>query len=126
MNQKRSTVSLLTSQATGGDIAESGFQYQANWTIAQIPIWLAQDGFTEMIRESLGDVEAKFFVPSVGLRREFVQCKNYSLTPNKFWKEIEDFQKKDQQTPESYHRFVLACKSVSVRCLIQNMLRYMF
>ena len=115
LNRKRSTVSLLTSQSTGGDIAESGFQYQANWTIAQIPIWLAQDGFTEMIRESLGDVEAKFFVPSVGLRREFVQCKNYSLTPNKFWEEIEDFQKKDQQTPDSYHRFVLACKSVSIK-----------
>ena len=63
LSQKRQSSSLLSPQARGGDIAEGGFQYQFNSTIGQIPNWLAQDGFTEMIRESLGDVEAKFFVP---------------------------------------------------------------
>ena len=113
MNQKQNTLSLLASQATGGDTAESGFQYQINWTIARIPTWLAQDGFTEMIRESLGDVEAKFFVPGVGLCREFVEYKNHLLRPGEFWEEIENFWEKDQEAPNSYQRFVLVCTSVS-------------
>ena len=113
MSQKQNSLSLLAPQATGGDIAEGGFQYQANWTTARIPVWLAQDGFTEMIREALGDVEAKFFVPRVGLRREFVEYKNHLLRPSKFWEEIENFREKNQQAPNSYQRFVLACTSVS-------------
>ena len=113
MSQNRKISSLVSSQATGGDIAEGGFQYQANLITARIPNWLSQDGFTEMIRESLGDVEAKFFVPSSGFRREFVQYKNHSMTPSEFWQAIEHFQKMDLEVPNSYHRFVLACTSVS-------------
>ena len=70
MSQKRLSSSLLSPQSRGGDIAEGGFQYQFDSTIAQIPNWLAQEGFTEMIREALGDAEARFFVPSVGFRYE--------------------------------------------------------
>ena len=55
MSQKRLSSSLLSPQSRGGDIAEGGFQYQFDSTIAQIPNWLAQEGFTEMIREALGD-----------------------------------------------------------------------
>ena len=66
MNQQEKVLSLLAPQATGGDTAEGGFQYQTNWIIARIPMWLAQDGFTELIREALGDAEAKFlFLVSV-------------------------------------------------------------
>ncbi len=113
MNQKRNTLSLLAPQATGGDIAEGGFQYQTNWIIARVPRWLAQDGFTEMIREALGDVEAKFFEPGVNMRREFVEYKNHHLSSGKFWEEIENFWKKNRQAPNSYRRFVLTCTSVS-------------
>ena len=113
MSQKRKILSVISPQATGGDIAEGGFQYQASLITAQVPNWLAQDGFTEMIRESLGDVEAKFFVPGKGLRREFVQYKNYRMTPSEFWPEIEHFQRMDLNSPDSYQRFVLACTGVS-------------
>ena len=113
MSQNRKISSLLSPQATGGDIAEGGFQYQANLITARIPNWLAQDGFTEMIRESLGDVEAKFFLPGRGFCREFVQYKNHRMTPSEFWPEIEHFQNMDRETPDSYQRFVLACTGVS-------------
>ncbi len=111
--QKRQPSSLLSPQARGGDIAEQGFQYQFNSTITQIPNWLAQDGFTEMIREALGDVEAKFFVPDAGIRHEFVEYKNYRLKPNEFWQEIENFREIDQQDPDSHQQFVLVCQSVA-------------
>ena len=113
MSQKHSSGSLLAPQATGGDIAEGGFRYQANLITAQIPSWLAEDGFTEMIRESLGDVEAKFFIPNVGLTREFVEYKNHLLQPTEFWEEVENFWEKDKHAPDSYQRFVLACTSIS-------------
>ena len=113
MSQNRKISSLLSPQATGGDIAEGGFQYQANLITARIPTWLAQDGFTEMIRESLGDVEANFFVPGRGFHREFVQYKNHRMTPGEFWPEIEHFQKMNQEAPNSYRRFVLVCTGVS-------------
>lgn len=113
MSQKQKSSSLLSPQARGGDTAEGGFQYQFNSTISQIPNWLAQDGFTEMIREALGDAEAKFFVPSVGFQHEFVEYKNHHLKRSKFWDEIEHFQEIDQQTPNAYQQFVLACKSVA-------------
>ena len=66
-----------------------------------------------MIRESLGDVEAKFFAPSRGFRGEFIQYKNHRMTPSKFWSEIEHFQKMDQEAPDLYQRFALACTGVS-------------
>ncbi len=113
MRKKRKPSSLLSPQARGGDIAEQGFQYQFNSTIIQIPNWLAQDGFTEMIREALGDVEAKFFVPSADIRHEFVEYKNYRLKRNEFWQEIENFREIDQQDPDSHQQFVLACQSVA-------------
>ena len=113
LSRNQKNLSLLSPQSTGGDIAEGGFQYQANSITAQIPNWLAQDGFTEMIRESLGDVEAKFYMPSGGLCREFVQIKNHRLTPSGFWPEIEHFQQIDQEDPDSYKRFVLVCTGVS-------------
>ena len=113
MRQKRKPSSLLSSQASGGDIAERGFQYQFNSTITLIPNWLAQDGFTEMILEALGDTEAKFFVPGVGLRHELVECKNYRLKRSAFWAEIEHFWKIDQQDPDCHQQFVLVCKSVA-------------
>ena len=113
MSKNRKISSLISSQATGGDIAEGGFQYQANLITARIPYWLSQDGFTEMIRESLGDVEAKFFVPGRGFCREFVQYKNHRMIPSEFWPEIKHFQKMDQEAPDSYQRFVLACTGIS-------------
>ena len=113
MSQKRKPSSLLSSHARGGDIAERGFQYQFNSTIIQIPNWLAQAGFTEMIREALGDTEAKFFVPGVGIRHEFVECKDYRLKRSEFWEEIEHFWEINQQDPDSHQQFVLVCKSVA-------------
>ena len=113
MSQKRLSSSLLSPQSRGGDIAEGGFQYQFDSTIAQIPNWLAQEGFTEMIREALGDAEARFFVPSVGFRYELVEYKNHHLKASKFWEEIEHFQEIDEQAPNTYQQFMLGCKSVA-------------
>src|SRR5262249_35197771 len=72
-----------------------------------IPEWLACDGFTDMIREALGDAEARFFVPALGTAREFLEYKNHSLAPAEFWQEIDCFRRMDAGHPNGYWRFVL-------------------
>lgn len=85
------TPSLLEPEARGGDTAEGGFSFQENVVLARIPVWLAQGGFTSMIREAMGDVEAKFFLPGRGFVMEFVEAKNHVLSATEFWGEIKRF-----------------------------------
>ncbi len=105
--------SLLEPQATGGDTAEGGFTFQQGVILAQVPRWLADEGFTEFTRESLGDTEAKFFVPARGFEREFVEAKGYSITPAGFWDEIARFREIERGSPGTYRRFILATAGLS-------------
>ncbi|TAK20620.1 MAG: SAVED domain-containing protein [Chloroflexota bacterium] len=104
---------LVDPEATGGDTAEGGFTFQHNAVLARIPLWLACDGFTDMIREALGDAEARFFVPALGTAREFLEYKNHVVAPAEFWKEIGHFRRMDAEHLGSYWRFILACTGVS-------------
>lgn len=112
-NDEQLTPSLLESESKGGDIADSGFSFQDNIMIARIPVWLAQEGFTSMIRESIGDIEANFFVPKIGFIKEFLEVKNHSLTPTEFWKEIKRFQDVDNGSPGTYRWFTLVSAGLS-------------
>ncbi len=62
--------SLLDPQSAGGDVAESGFSFQASYILTCICSWLSLDGFTSIIREAMGDTEANFFAPGCGFERE--------------------------------------------------------
>ena len=111
--KKKSTASLLSREATGGDVAEGGFKYQDHLILARIPRWLAEDGFDGIIREAMGDSEAKFFVPGRGMQTEFVEFKNHVVGPSEFLDEIRRFQDMDVSAPSTYLQFVLVCKGVS-------------
>lgn len=112
-SEKKSRPSLLDPEARGGDTAEGGFAFQENMLVARVPAWLSREGFSEMVREALGDAEAKFFVPGWGEIREFVEYKDHQVAPAEFWMEIGHFQKLDEGAPDAYQRFVLACPGVS-------------
>ena len=105
--------SLLDAEARGGDTAEGGFSFQENMLVARVPAWLRREGFSEMVREALGDAEAKFFVPGKDEVREFVEYKNHQIAPAEFWTEIGRFQELDRGAPGAYQRFVLVCTGVS-------------
>ncbi|MEI2577352.1 CD-NTase-associated endodeoxyribonuclease Cap4 [Scytonema sp. PRP1] len=107
------TPSLLEPQSRGGDIAEGGFSFQEQVMLARIPAWLAQDGFTAMIREGIGDVEAKFFVPGRGFAIEFLEFKDHTLQPSKFLNEIQRFREVDAGSPDTYQQFILVAAGVS-------------
>ena len=116
---KDDPLSLMAAEARGGDIAEGGFRAQDHLTIARIPRWLAEDGFTTMIREAHGDAEAAFYVPQVGLTREFVEYKDFEIQPAILREEILRFQRMANGTHNAYLRFVLSSRghSVTVRPL---------
>ncbi len=105
--------SLLEPQSRGGDTAERGHSFQGQVMLCKIPAWLAQEGFTEVVSESIGDIEARFFVPGVGYVREFIEAKNHSVAPSEFWEEIQRFQQVDNGSPGTWRHFTIASAGIS-------------
>lgn len=110
---KKKTASLLSREATGGDIAEGGFKYQDHLLLARIPRWLTEDGFDGFIREAMGDSEARFYVPRRGTQTEFLEFKNHVVQRKEFNDEIRRFRDMDVSAPCTFLKFVLVCKGVS-------------
>ena len=100
--------SLLERQSRGGDIGEGGINFQADVVLSMIPEWLSIEGFTSMVRESMGDAEAKFFVPGRGYKKEFIEVKDHLIRPAEFWQEIERFKQMEHAVGKEYQWFTLA------------------
>lgn len=111
--KEHSTPSLLEPQSRGGDIAGGGFSFQEQIALAHIPVWLAQESFTSMLCEGIGDIEAKFFVPGCGFTKELLEVKDHVLQPSKFWNEIKRFQEIDAGSPNTYRKFILVATGIS-------------
>ncbi|MEZ5305573.1 MAG: SAVED domain-containing protein [Pyrinomonadaceae bacterium] len=101
--------SLLERQSRGGEVGEGGVNFQADVVLSLIPKWLADEGFSSLVRESIGDTEAKFFAPSVGYRKELVEAKNHKLGTAEFWGEIDRFRQIAMDTGGEYRSFTIAC-----------------
>jgi len=109
----RSRPSVLAPEASGGIVAQDGFQYQSALISSEVPRLLRYDGFTEMIEESLGDWEVKVYVPSRGLGIHFVEFKNHQVSPSEFWKEIARFRATYEAAPGTFLRYELVCAGVA-------------
>jgi hypothetical protein len=109
----QSAPSLLEPESRGGDISERGKEFEAAVALTYIPQWMAMEGFTSMLREGMGDVEAKFFVPGRGFTKELVEVKDHQVPPAEFWKEIKRFQQLDAGSPGEYQWFTLASAGIS-------------
>jgi hypothetical protein len=106
-------MSLLSPEASGGDIATEGFTFQEAVLLAKLPSFLAEDGFIAIIREALCDFEASFFAFPSGVRREGFEAKDYSLTPGQFWEEVGTFERIDAGDPAAYGGFTLVSTGLS-------------
>ncbi len=123
--RNRRKPSLLEPQAKGGETAELGFSFQQSVLLARLPLWLSYDGFEAMIRESVGDTEAKFFVPGYGFVRELLEAKNHEVGPAEFWKEIDRFRELDAGSPGTFGWFTLVSAGIapSLRGLMNGLRR---
>lgn len=113
VNLQTEAPSLLERQSRGGDIGEGGINFQAEVVLSMIPKWLKMEGFTSMVRESMGDAEAKFFVPGHGFKKEFVEAKDHQITPTEFWEEIERFKQMESGTSGEYQWFTITSAGLS-------------
>src|SRR5699024_3425600 len=105
--------SLLEKESTGGDIASSGFDFQAYLILCKLPHWLSFEGFSSVIWESVGDIEAKFFDTQKGEVIEAIEAKDHRITPRQFWDEIDRFKNMDEGSPGTYRWFTLSCTGLS-------------
>ena len=89
-----------------------------------IPRSISIEGFDSMIRESMADTEAKFFVPGRGYKKEFIEVKDHPVTPAEFWKELERFKQMDGGCPGECglgspwrpQVFLVSCSRFSTAC----------
>jgi hypothetical protein len=95
---------LYARTATGGAVARTGFGYQDTYALLQLPNCLARDSFNGVVSELLGDIEFTYFSTS-GLLHLCVEAKNNILSQPSFWKEIEEFEKLNAASPQTYVRF---------------------
>lgn len=107
-NSQASEPSLLERQSRGGDIGEGGINFQADVVLSMIPRWLRMEGFTSMVRESMGDAEAKFFAPGRGYKKEFIEVKDHLINPAEFWHEVERFKQMERAVGGEFQWFTLA------------------
>lgn len=105
--------SLLDREATGGEVAERGLAFQETVLLEHIPLWLSEEGFTALIRESLSDIEAQFFVPGIGYQKEFIEVKQNLVAPAEFKRELRRFQEMGAASPGTFRWFTLACQGLS-------------
>lgn len=112
-DKDKQSPSLLEAESKGGDTATKGLDFQANLILCKIPYLLSYEGFSSIIWESIGDIEAKFYVPGIGQIIEVIEAKDHQVTPSEFWEEIERFQRMDEGSPGTYNRFILSCPGLS-------------
>lgn len=102
-----------------------GFDFQMDLFLCKLPYWLSIEGFTSFISEGIGDGEAKFFLPSEGVKVELVQVKNHYLFMKKFREVIYNFKDIDEGNPGMYRWFTLCCDGVSkeIKSLLKGLKR---
>lgn len=105
--------SILRPEATGGVAAETGFAFQNQLIAARVPGWLRCTGFSSLIREGLGDAEARIFSPSGGDQVQHIEYKTSRMTPVLFWDEVSRFEKLASDEPTGYLSFLLVCRELS-------------
>ena len=106
---RRST--LTDKEATGGDTALRGFEYQKAVMLAWLPGWLSRDDFSAVSYELLGDIEVKYFNASRGEVIDFYQVKDRTLKPTDLLQIVRDFKRKDEAA--HFNHFYVVCSGLS-------------
>lgn len=111
MTKRETRPSLLARDATGGGSAQAGFLFQDNFVLANLPRWLANDGFMQLTQEAMGDVEVWFYEPGKGPLPEYFQVKNHDVDLTDFRTIVEKFITLSQSG--NYRRFSIICTGIS-------------
>lgn len=100
---------LFQSQALGGVVARSGFEYQDAYLLESIPRLLAETAFSHAVSELLGDIEFRYFRPGGGTYCITYEAKRHQLSKAEFWNEVAHFKELHDSAQDEYVQFVLLC-----------------
>lgn len=111
MAKRKKRPSLLDRDATGGGHAQAGFLFQDNFVLANVPRWLADDGFVQLTQEAMGDVEVQFLEPEVTHSLDYFQVKNHDIGLSEFRDIVDTFVELSRSG--NYRRFSIVCTGIS-------------
>lgn len=95
--------SIIDPRSSGGVPAIDGFDFQFWYAVLQIPRWLANPRFEQLIVEGIEDVEARFFAPQTprGHLLERFQVKGGALDKSEVYEVFQNFQHFEQAHPQA-------------------------
>ncbi len=117
--------SLLSPEAMGGLNAEKGLDFQKRFTACQLPVWLLEEDFHQLLFEGTGDIDTRF--TEVGKSfRVHIQVKDHEVSQGEFKSVVEHFSRLDSEFPQAYKRFILACPllSATIRSIEAGLARF--
>lgn len=106
--KKKKLISLISRQALGGIHGGKGYNFQDDYIVSRIPYWLAKPSFTRLLKEGVGDIDVLFVCGGLD-NRYSCQVKDHPVFLNEFRNVLEQFKSVDENTPETFKQFWLAC-----------------
>lgn len=107
---------LLDPKGMGGIVAQDGFDYQVAVGLINLPAWLANPGFEQLIFEGLEDVEARFFNPYAPKLHvlERMQAKSGGLNKSEVKAVFDSFKAFDDHHPHTAQLHTLVTPQLPV------------
>lgn len=117
--------SLLSSEAMGGITAAKGFDFQLRYTACNVPLWLLEAAFHQLLYEGSGDIDIRYTEEGKSTRIH-IQVKDHDVQPAELKTVIQDFIQLDANSPDTYQCFKLVCPSLSstLRPVENALMRY--
>ncbi|ADV83697.1 dsDNA nuclease domain-containing protein [Terriglobus saanensis] len=104
--------SFLAPEAMGGINAGDGFDFQTRFAACNVPIWLVEGAFQQLLHEGAGDIDLRYSKDGK-TSRTFMQVKDHDVQPAELKDVIEQFLSRDAASPEAYQCFTVVCQSLS-------------
>ena len=104
--------SLLSPESMGGINAGKGFDFQTRYAACNLPLWLLEPGFRQLLFEGTGDIDIRYTDKGKSSRIHF-QVKDHDVQPSELRSVIEQFRSMDSAMLDTYKCFKLVCPSLS-------------
>ncbi|MGD9902807.1 MAG: dsDNA nuclease domain-containing protein [Vicinamibacterales bacterium] len=104
--------SLLSPESTGGITAGKGFDFQTRFAACQLPVWLLEAAFHQLLYEGTGDIDIRYQEGGTSSRIH-IQVKDHEVSPAEFKESLAHFQRLDADLPGVYKCFSLVCPGLS-------------
>ena len=104
--------SLLAPEAMGGINAGKGFDFQTRFAACQLPVWLVDTAFCQLLYEGTGDIDIRFLERGQSSRIH-IQVKDHDVSLTEFKESLAHFRRLNSDLPGVYKCFTLVCPGLA-------------